>query len=142
MPLLAVTWIVRSWRQFDGIFFLRRMTPGPLSPFEFDLFISYSHLDSEWVKNTLIPKLRIAGIEYAIDFVHFVAARSFQSEMIRLMKASQRILIVLSSRWLSSSWAMFEAQSTRTFQLSGYAEHFIILRIEPCSIQICSKTSH
>jgi TIR domain-containing protein len=104
------------------------------SKYEFDLFVSYSHKDTGWVKDKLVPKLGLFEAAFAIDFINFEGARSIQSEMVRLMRASRRTLIVLSKNWLSSNWTMFEAQSTRTFQLANYADRLVVLQLEPCTI--------
>jgi len=35
--------------------------------FEYDVFVSYSHKNSDWVQNSLVPRLRKAGINCCID---------------------------------------------------------------------------
>lgn len=35
--------------------------------YTFDVFISYSHADSEWVRGELLPRLEEAGLKVMID---------------------------------------------------------------------------
>ena len=39
--------------------------------FKYDVFISYSHKDEEWVVNTLLPRLENAGLKVCIDYRDF-----------------------------------------------------------------------
>ena len=36
--------------------------------FAYDVFISYSHRDAEWVRGWLLPRLRRAGLRVCIDY--------------------------------------------------------------------------
>ena len=39
--------------------------------FEYDVFLSYSHADGDWVKTELLPALEAAGLKINIDFRDF-----------------------------------------------------------------------
>lgn len=39
--------------------------------YTYDVFISYSHKDSQWVKNWLLPRLEDVGLDVIIDFRDF-----------------------------------------------------------------------
>jgi hypothetical protein len=36
--------------------------------YKYDVFISYSHKDEDWVVNTLLPALENVGLKVCIDF--------------------------------------------------------------------------
>ena len=40
---------------------------GTLPEFDYDVFISYSHRDQEWVWSWLVPRLKDAGIRVCTD---------------------------------------------------------------------------
>jgi hypothetical protein len=41
----------------------------------YDVFVSYSHDDEEWVENTLLERLEAAGLRVCIDFRDFAPGR-------------------------------------------------------------------
>jgi hypothetical protein len=41
--------------------------------FKYDVFISYSHKDQEWVRNILLPTLEKQGLKVCIDYRDFIA---------------------------------------------------------------------
>jgi hypothetical protein len=48
--------------------------PAP-TVFTYDVFISCSHADKDWVCTTLLPRLEQAGLRVCIDYCHFVPGR-------------------------------------------------------------------
>jgi hypothetical protein len=42
--------------------------------FKYDVFISYSHKDEEWVRNILLPTLEKQGLKVCVDYRDFNAA--------------------------------------------------------------------
>src|SRR3954447_17370022 len=45
------------------------------SSFQYDVFISYSHADEDWVEHTLLKTLEDAGLRACIDFRDFAVGR-------------------------------------------------------------------
>jgi hypothetical protein len=45
--------------------------PAPGPEYSYDVFISYSHRDEEWVREWLLPRLQRAGLLACIDFRDF-----------------------------------------------------------------------
>ena len=39
-----------------------------MADFKYDVFISYSHKDEEWVRNVLLPTLEKQGLKVCIDY--------------------------------------------------------------------------
>jgi len=46
------------------------MTTQP--QYTYDLFISYSHADQEWVRGELLPRLEEAGLKVVVDYRNLV----------------------------------------------------------------------
>ena len=44
--------------------------PTPIQ-YQYDVFISYSHTDAEWVKEQLLPRLEQGGLKVNIDYRDF-----------------------------------------------------------------------
>ena len=55
---------------------------GESPEYEWDVFISYSHLDGDWVRGTLMPELKKAeGLKVCIDKEDFVVGESGQRSL-------------------------------------------------------------
>jgi TIR domain len=74
----------------------------------YDAFISYSHVDREWVDNSLVPPLELAGLRIAIDHRDFAIGAYSQENMENYVDASRHVVIVLSPSWVKSEWSNFE----------------------------------
>ncbi len=76
---------------------------------KFDVFVSYSHLDSGWVRTWLIPRLRQAGLSVCIDRESFDVGVPSIRNMERAVAASRHTLLVCTPAWVDSSWGELEA---------------------------------
>ena len=79
--------------------------PDQLRPY--DAFISYSHLDRDWVYNALIPSLAAAGVRYLIDD-DFKVGRTIDQNISEAIEHSRHTLAVVSPSWAASEWSQFE----------------------------------
>jgi len=76
--------------------------------FEYDVFVSYSHKDREWVQKWLLPKLESAGVRVFIDFRDLKLGAPLITELERAIARSRVTLLVLTPDYLASEWTMFE----------------------------------
>ena len=97
--------------------------------FAYDVFISYSHADKEWVCGWLLPRLEDAGLRVCIDSRDFDVGKSFVINMERAVVNSRKTLVVLSKAWVTSRWAQFERTLTQSVDP---LERTIPLLLEPC----------
>ncbi|MEW6402178.1 MAG: toll/interleukin-1 receptor domain-containing protein [Chloroflexota bacterium] len=67
--------------------------------FKYDVFISYSHKDEEWVVNTLLPTLEKAGLSVCIDYRDFDAGRPSIVNMEDAVDESRHTVLVLTPNW-------------------------------------------
>jgi TIR domain len=80
----------------------------------YDVFVSYSHEDGEWVRGFLIPRLKAAGLSVASD-LELLPGANWTEELKRMRESSEFFLPVLSPAWTVSRGAQeeFEIMSNR-----------------------------
>ena len=98
--------------------------------FKYDVFISYSHADENWVVNTLLPTIEDAGIKACIDFRDFDVGKMALFNMQDAAKESHHTVLVLTRNWLKSEWSLFEALVGGTKDPAGLQEKIIPLLCE------------
>lgn len=108
----------------------------PESEFRYDVFISYSHKDAQWVQESLLPQLELAGNKVCIDFRDFQVGASSVSEMERAVLQSRRTLIVLSPAYIASEWGQFENTLAQTLDPAARQRRVLPLLLEPCEIPL------
>jgi hypothetical protein len=90
-----------------------------------DAFISYSHLDREWVVEHLLPRLSGAGLKVYSDD-QFPAGQDSVVNMTAAVEESRHTIVVLTPDWVASSWTLLEA---------GMAHGRLIpLLVRPCDV--------
>lgn len=76
--------------------------------FDFDVFISYSSKDKEWVRDVLLPRIEQAGLKAFIDFRDFTRGAPSIKEMERGVGDCRKTLLILSPDYISSEWCEIE----------------------------------
>ena len=102
--------------------------------FEFDVFISYSSKDEEWVVNTLLPRVEQAGVKASIDFRDFKPGRSALFNMQDAVRHSRHTLLVLTENWFGSQWTLFESVLGATKDPAGLQQRTIPLLLRKCEV--------
>jgi len=102
--------------------------------YKYDVFISYSHKDGDWVTQTLVPRLEAGGLRVCIDKRDFTPGRASLLNMQDGISNSQHILLILSPNWVESRWTQFEAELARTSDPAGVKARTIPLLWKPCVI--------
>jgi len=102
------------------------------SEYQFDVFISYSSRDQQWVTETLLPRLEQAGLEVCIDFRDFTPGRAALLNMQDAVRKSRCTLLVLSANWFASEWTLYESILVRTSDPAGLKLRTIPLLLEEC----------
>jgi hypothetical protein len=77
--------------------------------FIYDVFISYSHKDGNWVWSWLIPKLKNAGFHVCTDRESFDPGVPSLINMENAVASSRRTILVLSPAYVQSEWTNYEA---------------------------------
>jgi len=105
---------------------------APQGEFRYDVFISYSHRDSAWVRGTLLPCLEGKGLRVCIDFRDFEPGVASLVNMENAVEHSRKTLIVLTPAWVESEWTAFESLLIQTDDPAGRRARMIPLRLKPC----------
>jgi tetratricopeptide (TPR) repeat protein len=76
--------------------------------FEFDVFISYSSKDKDWVRGELLKRIEAAGLKAFIDFRDFTRGAQGIIDMERGVVRCRKVLLVLTPNYFESEWAEIE----------------------------------
>ena len=77
--------------------------PEPSSEQTYDVFVSYSSADQDWVWKTLIPRLKCEGLAVCTDRESFDVGVPSLDNMANAVEASRHTLLVLTEAWVGSS---------------------------------------
>jgi hypothetical protein len=72
------------------------------------VFVSYSHAQSDWVRDRLVPCLEAGGAKVLIDWKLFTAGRTVVGQMDTTQDQAEKHLLVLSSEYLASPMCTHE----------------------------------
>jgi len=82
--------------------------------YAYDVFVSYSHKDADWVRGRLVPRLKTAGLTVCIDEESFHLGAPLLTEMERAVDTSRKTVLVLTPSYLKSAWTEFETLLLQT----------------------------
>src|SRR5438128_12198310 len=82
--------------------------------FDYDVFISYSSHDREWVRGALLKRIEDAGLRALIDFRDFRPGAPSVSEVERGVTVCRKVLVVLTPAYMESAWCEIESVMTQT----------------------------
>lgn len=104
--------------------------------YPYDVFISYSHADREWVWDVLLPRLEEAGLKVIIDDRDFEPGAPLVTEKERAALQSRKTLLVLSPAYVDSEWAEFVNILVQTLDPAARKRRLIpVLRV-PCRLNL------
>jgi hypothetical protein len=108
----------------------------------YDVFVSYSHEDSEWVRDVLLLKLENAGFSVCIDFRDFVSGAFSVEEMQRSVQSSKRTLLVLTPAYVRSEWGRLENIMAQTLDPIAVQRRVIPILRENCNVPLRLSIIH
>jgi hypothetical protein len=112
----------------------RKTKPADSDSFRYDVFISYSHRDEDWVQNWLLPKLEAAGLRVFIDFRDFEPGAPNLTEMERGVSQSRKTVLILTPDYLQSQWTEFEVLLVQTSDPAARRRRILPLLLKPCEL--------
>ena len=113
---------------------LDRMPMTEQTEYQYDVFISYSHADGEWVRGDLLPQLEGAGLKVVIDYRDFEIGVPSLINMERAVENSRHTLIVLTPAWVESEWTEFESLLVSTTDPAGRRRKLLPVMLKPCKL--------
>jgi hypothetical protein len=102
------------------------------SAYQYDVFISYSQGDREWVDKWLLPRLEQAGLRVTVDYRDFIVGMPRVENVERAIQNSRRTIVVLTPGWLDSEWNAFEALLLRTMDPAARQRKLLPVLLKPC----------
>jgi hypothetical protein len=108
-------------------------TPEPPT-YDYDVFISYSHKDEDWVVKELLPRLEGAGAKVCIDFRDFTPGKAALHNMRDAVERSARTLLVVTPNWVASHLADYEGVLVRSDDPTGRKRRTIPLLLQAADI--------
>ena len=101
---------------------------------KYDVFVSYSSDDQEWVRGWLVPHLRRAHLRVCLDTDCFTPGRPMVEEIRINLAASRKVVLVLSPAFLKSGWTEFESLLSQTASIASHRGLLIPLVLSPCAL--------
>ena len=102
--------------------------------FPYDVFISYSHADQDWVWNWLIPRLKAEGLILCTDQESFDIGVPSLVNMENAVLASRHTLLVLTPAYVNSQWTLYEQILAQTQDPIGQRQRTLPVLREPCEL--------
>jgi hypothetical protein len=104
--------------------------------YSYDVFISYSHADKDWVRRELLPNLEARSLRICIDFRDFQPGAPSVTEMERAVLTSRKTLLILTPDYVESAWAEFEALMLQAMDPASRGRRLIPLLKEKCNLPL------
>jgi hypothetical protein len=108
------------------------MPTAPDAGASYDVFISYSHTDADWVWNWLVSRLKAEGLAVCTDQESFDPGVPALVNMENAVAASRHTLLVLTPAYLASEWTLYEQILTQTQDPIGLRQRTLPVLRQPC----------
>ncbi len=102
---------------------------------DYDVFISYSHLDLTWVRENLMEFLHENGYSVCLHEKDWPVGVLITENILLSVKHSRRMIMVLSENYLSSEWCRVEFQAAHRAVLEGRTKYLIMIALEHVALK-------
>ncbi len=106
------------------------------SQFAYDVFVSYSHADKNWVRGELLLRLEVSGLRVCIDYRDFQPGAPSMTEMERAVLTSRKTVLVLTPDYVASAWTEFETLMLQTLDPAARQRRIIPLLKAPVELPL------
>ncbi len=104
------------------------------SAYQFDVYISHSPEEREWVDAWLLPRLEEAGLQVYVDYRDSLAGAPRANNIERAMKGSRRTVAVVTPAWVASEWNLFEDALVRSLDPAALRRRLIPIKLKACDL--------
>src|SRR5436190_14986587 len=108
------------------------MTTQPT--YTYDVFISHSPADREWVQRFLSPRLEQTGLNVLIGSRDFIIGVPEITNIERAVEQSRYVLLILTPAWVGNEWTEFEGILAQTRGLAERRWCVLPLLLEACTV--------
>jgi hypothetical protein len=102
--------------------------------FKYDVFVSYSSANKEWVRKTFVPVLEKAGLKVYEYYRDFEAGAPIVMEMESAILESRKTIPVLSPAYLTSGWTEFESLLLQRLDPANRERRLLPVILETCAL--------
>ncbi|XP_053685761.1 uncharacterized protein LOC128735295 [Sabethes cyaneus] len=121
----------------------RESESSPNGCFAYDVFVSYSEQDRQWVLEELLPNLeQTEDINVCLHERDFKVGISILENIIYCIDNSRALLLIMSESFLLSQWCQFEMHLAQHRLLETRREQLILVLLEDIPRVKRSKTLH
>ena len=102
---------------------------------EYDIFLSYSSRDRDWVEGTLLKILEDHGYKVCFDERDFKLGSILVEEITKAVYTSYKVLAVVSPDYLRSRWCVemeFLLTYTKILNKHGPTNSLLVIKYKPC----------
>lgn len=101
---------------------------------EYDVFVSYSTDDDDWVKEVLFRNLEKQGYAVNIHFKDFVPGMAIAENIMDAVYKSRKTIVVMSKNFLKSMWGQFELQQAHNRAIAKKTDVLILIKYGKCKV--------
>jgi hypothetical protein len=106
----------------------------------YDVFVSYSHEDEQWVQSELLPRLKSAGLKVCIDSESYQPGEPFEAgtPVVRAIEkailVSHKTICVFTHTYRESEWCELEDILISSLDPSGRDKRLLPILLKPCEL--------
>lgn len=104
--------------------------------FRYDVFISYSSHNKEWVREWLVPQMKNAGLTVCIDHETFEPGAPSITEIERAVLQSRKTVVILTPEYLQSEWTEFENILVQTSDPAAHQRRLVPMLLVRCELPL------
>ena len=102
----------------------------------YDVFVSYSQADGDWVLDAFIPELEQAGFKVFIPTRDSTIGGYEITNIDRAVSQSRWTVLILTPSWLIDRWRDFEGILAQTLDPTGLLPRMLPLLLEQCELPL------
>lgn len=102
---------------------------------KYDVFVSYSHKNKQWVAKTLVPWLRAHYFRVITD-QDFTSGSFSADQMGQAVLESRHVIAVFSSDYFESEWATLENIMAQQLDPAARKRKLLPILLEDCNIPL------
>jgi len=110
-----------------------------MSSYTYDVFISYSHQDKEWVRMELLPRIEAENLHVCIDYKDFKVGAPIVTEIELAILTSRKVLLIITPAYLESNWANFEKLMLQVLDPANREQRLIPVLKSKCNVPLHIK---
>ncbi|XP_070557404.1 toll-like receptor 13 [Ptychodera flava] len=130
--------VSNRWRIRYRLYLLKLLCKGyipigrqedPVGEYKYDIFISHSSKDENWVLNVLRPTLENPPYNYklCLDFRDFIVGSCISENIIDAINESRKTAFVVTNEFIESEWCYFELEMVRQKMFEEHRDIAILI---------------